>query len=274
MPKWRMNVGWCLDECLNGLVFRCAEKMLWLTELLDLVVWIIFFQKCCRVIVIISWWILVSFKGFLKDYNFCMVKYLSFHNSSSFALKYFFWQSHTLTHPLFLSECGQKMVMDSFKTKIFMQPMSLTNMHEGPGFFCFVFGCCVLKEGSRVCAFVFVLAGLICSDWVLNWFPSSLQAFPKMFPIAPHFYPIYFGKSWSLVCSLCHWPKCGLVTQLIFPSQTIFYNSTQFAITKLLKIQCIMHIRSKKFQIALIKSLFIKNFPTIPRALPDSPTFF
>jgi hypothetical protein len=28
----------------------------------------------------------------------------------------------------------RKMVMDSFKNKIFMPPMSLTNMHKGLGF--------------------------------------------------------------------------------------------------------------------------------------------
>jgi hypothetical protein len=38
--------------------------------------------------VIISGRILVSFRGFFEDYNFCMVKYLSFHNSF-FALRYF-----------------------------------------------------------------------------------------------------------------------------------------------------------------------------------------
>jgi hypothetical protein len=39
-------------------------------------------------VIIISWRILVSFRGFLEDYIFAMVKYLSFHNSSSFALRY------------------------------------------------------------------------------------------------------------------------------------------------------------------------------------------
>jgi hypothetical protein len=36
--------------------------------------------------VIISQSILVFFRGFFEDYNFCMVKYLIFHNSS-FALR-------------------------------------------------------------------------------------------------------------------------------------------------------------------------------------------
>jgi len=40
-------------------------------------------------VIIMSWRILVSFRGFFEDYNFCVVKYLSFHNSS-FALRYFF----------------------------------------------------------------------------------------------------------------------------------------------------------------------------------------
>jgi hypothetical protein len=41
--------------------------------------------------VVISWKILVSFRGFFEDYYyyFCMVKYLSFHNSS-FSVRYFF----------------------------------------------------------------------------------------------------------------------------------------------------------------------------------------
>jgi len=52
---------------------------------------------------IVSWKILVSFRGvFWRWIYFCMVKYLSFHNSS-FALRYSFWckwQGHNLTHPL------------------------------------------------------------------------------------------------------------------------------------------------------------------------------
>ncbi len=40
-------------------------------------------------VIIIFWRILVSFRRFFEDYYFCMVKYLSFHNSS-FALRYIF----------------------------------------------------------------------------------------------------------------------------------------------------------------------------------------
>jgi hypothetical protein len=47
--------------------------------------------------------ILVSFTGFFLKITiyFCMVKYLSLHNSS-FALRYFLkWQGHSATHPCF-----------------------------------------------------------------------------------------------------------------------------------------------------------------------------
>jgi hypothetical protein len=56
----------------------------------------------------------------------------------------------------------------------------------------------------------FFLLGLkgwfLCSWFILIWFPSTSQkvpqvsnAFPKMFPIAPHFYPVHFGWSWTFV---------------------------------------------------------------------------
>jgi len=41
--------------------------------------------------VVIFWRILVYFREFFEDYIFAMVKYLSFHNSSSFALRHFFY---------------------------------------------------------------------------------------------------------------------------------------------------------------------------------------
>jgi len=40
--------------------------------------------------VMISWKIWFLLKGFFLRLDFCMVKYLNFHNSSSFALRYFF----------------------------------------------------------------------------------------------------------------------------------------------------------------------------------------
>jgi hypothetical protein len=46
---------------------------------------------------------LVSLRGFFWNLYFCMVKYLSFHNSF-FCLKILYnvkWQGHSVTHPLF-----------------------------------------------------------------------------------------------------------------------------------------------------------------------------
>ncbi len=50
-------------------------------------------------VIIISWRILVSFRGIFGRLYFCMVKYLSFLNSS-FALKNTFWQGPNVTHHL------------------------------------------------------------------------------------------------------------------------------------------------------------------------------
>ncbi len=45
-------------------------------------------------------------------------------------------------------------------------------------------------------------------------------------------------------CSLCLWFKCEQITQLNFPSKTIFYNLIEFPMTKkLFKIQYISHLR-------------------------------
>ncbi len=56
--------------------------------------------------VIISCSILVSFREFFEDYIFCIVKYLSFYNSS-FALRYLLVNANgkatNVTHPLFLN---------------------------------------------------------------------------------------------------------------------------------------------------------------------------
>ncbi len=43
--------------------------------------WVISYYR----VIIISWKILVSFTGFFWKLGFCMVKYLKFHNSSSFS---------------------------------------------------------------------------------------------------------------------------------------------------------------------------------------------
>ncbi len=53
--------------------------------------------------VLMSWSILVSFRGLFEDYSFAWWNILSFHNSS-FALRYFLWckwQDHGVRHLLF-----------------------------------------------------------------------------------------------------------------------------------------------------------------------------
>jgi hypothetical protein len=50
------------------------------------------------------------------------------------------------------------------------------------------------------------------------------------------------------VAALC-WPKCELVTQLIFSFKTISCNLLEFSMKKMLKIQSLSHLRSNFFQI-------------------------
>ncbi len=68
--------------------------------------------------VIISWRILVSFRGFFWRLYFCMVKYLSFHNSSSFALRYLLFNVNVKATILFFSFPIDKFVMDWATKKI------------------------------------------------------------------------------------------------------------------------------------------------------------
>jgi hypothetical protein len=68
----------------------------------------------------------------------------------------------------------RKMVMDSFKNKIFMPPMSLTNMHKGLGFLkniylfiiiIIILGVLCFEGGEWGCVDLFLFwLFLICSD--------------------------------------------------------------------------------------------------------------
>lgn len=81
------------------------------------------------------------------------------------------------------------MVIDSFKTIIFMRPMWRLDIYSGgPSFF--LLGS---KGGGR---------GIFLFSHILNVFLSSslvFQMFPKMIPIEPHFYSIFFGQSWTFM---------------------------------------------------------------------------
>ncbi len=75
------------------------------------------------------------------------------------------------------------MVRNSFENGNFMQPMGRLNMHhERSSFFLFD------GRGPHTGLFVF----FPCSQSVPKLFPD---AFAKMFPIAPGFYPIWFAQS-------------------------------------------------------------------------------
>jgi hypothetical protein len=75
-----------------------------------------------------------------------------------------------------------KMVTNCFRTIIFMWPMRRLNMHLGGHNFCLLgFG----RVGKGVLFFLFPM----CSHQVSKGVPK----------IPPHFYPIYYGKSWAFI---------------------------------------------------------------------------
>jgi len=79
----------CWDSLHSSLKDFCHKVVgLFLYEdFWNIIVWLVLkFKISYRVI--ISWMILVSFRGFFWRLYFCMVKYLNLHNFS-FALKYF-----------------------------------------------------------------------------------------------------------------------------------------------------------------------------------------
>ncbi len=63
-----------------------------------------------------------------------------------------------------------------------------------------------------------------------------------------------------LICSSCHCPKCECVTRLVFPFKIFFFNLMEFSVKKLLKIQYLLHPRSKNFQIIFSKSYSLRAF--------------
>jgi hypothetical protein len=58
---------------------------------------------------------------------------------------------------------------------------------------------------------------------------------------------------------MCGWPKCKLVTQLIFPSNIIVCNLIKLLMKKLLKSQYLLHLMFKNVQIAFIESYSLKD---------------
>jgi len=64
---------------------------------------------------------------------------------------------------------------------------------------------------------------------------------------------------------MCGWLKYELNTQLISPFKTSFCNEIEFSTTtkNVLKIQYLMHLMSKKFEISSIKSHSSRAFQNL-----------
>jgi hypothetical protein len=100
-------------------------------------------------------------------------------------------------------------------------------------------------------------------SWTTLFFPNNYFIF----------FSLQFSWTWNLAnvnvpfhvheCNLCGWPKRELVTQLDFPSKTMFCNSIEFPMTKKFKNQYLHNLNSQNSQIILI--LFTKGFPRMLR---------
>jgi hypothetical protein len=116
-----------------------------------------------------------------------------------------------------------------------------------------------------------------CSLEVSNWFPSGSQYVPQhVFSIAPHFYPICFGKC----CALLSYTSMLLVqqlphSQLIFPSKMWFFEIyLNFQQQKSLKNQYLPHSKSKSCRINSMKSCSSRSFQQHQRARSNSSKIF
>jgi hypothetical protein len=67
---------------------------------------------------------------------------------------------------------------------------------------------------------------------------------PHFRALTPHWKPSLYDQR-----NMCHWPKCELIIQLIFPSKIILCNLIKFSMIKVTQ-----NLRFKNFQITLIKS--------------------
>jgi hypothetical protein len=90
------------------------------------------------------------------------------------------------------------MVMNSFEKRNFMLPMGRLSTHKQSSFFLVDIWGMGTGEGERDFLLFSLLPNLFpsCSHGVPIKFPNI---FPKMFPIAPWFYPTWFAQSCLLV---------------------------------------------------------------------------
>jgi hypothetical protein len=54
-------------------------------------------------------------------------------------------------------------------------------------------------------------------------------------------------------CSMCHWLKWDLIAQLVFPFKSIFVIKLNFFMRKSIRIQNLLHIRSKNFRCSIFQ---------------------
>jgi len=65
--------------------------------------------------------------------------------------------------------------------------------------------------------------------------------------------------------TLISWPKCELITQLISPSKTSFWNLIESIVTKIIPNLIFSHLKSNLVMNHLHKVLLIEGFPIISR---------
>jgi hypothetical protein len=96
------------------------------------------------------------------------------------------------------------------------------------------------------------------SQWAKNAFQSFQGLFANivMKKVIKKKKALLVNTSVACVC----WPKCELITQLIFPFKTIFGNLIEFLMKKIFKFQYLPNLRSNFFQITFIKSYSSKAF--------------
>jgi hypothetical protein len=126
---------------------------------------------------------------------------------------------------------------------------------------------CVLKHVLNSTHFVpYALLTLILFEANVKLIGS------KEFPIAPHFYPICFGKD----CPPFTYTSVAFAygPSLITFSTDFFSIYLSFHQHKSLKIQYLPHSKSKSYQINFIKSCSSKIFPWTPKAHSNSSEIF
>jgi len=112
--------------------------------------------------VIISWRILLSFRGFLEDYIFACWKYLSFHDSS-FALRYFCNVNGKAT--LWHTPCWGN-VFWRYKNRLANLVKATLEKQKFPNFFVEI---SPRKQQKLVSRRVYILGSFPCSKAALQW---------------------------------------------------------------------------------------------------------